>query len=53
MSAEKITLDPEEQPCLKCGGYTDTGWECIDCGYDNMPWYYPEHDKKSPQEAGK
>ena len=21
--------------CIKCGGYLDTGLECVDCEYDN------------------
>jgi hypothetical protein len=42
----ELVLDEENQPCLKCGGDTDTSWECIDCGYDNRDWYYPEHLKK-------
>lgn len=33
-------VNPEKQRCLRCGAwYLDTGWECNDCGYDNMPHY--------------
>ena len=34
-----LVLDDEDQPCLKCGGFTDTGFECVDCGFDNRDWY--------------
>lgn len=34
-----LVLDDEEQPCIKCGGFTDTGFECNDCGFDNRDWY--------------
>lgn len=43
--ADRIELDrSDEQPCMRCErkGVLDTGWECTECGYDNMPWYYPE-----------
>lgn len=33
-------VDPEHERCLRCGSpHLDTGWECNDCGYDNMPHY--------------
>ena len=33
-------VDPDKERCLRCGSwYLDTGWECNDCGYDNMPHY--------------
>jgi ribosomal protein L37E len=39
----KLPTDAEAQRCLKCGeDALDTGWECTECGYDNMPWYYPQ-----------
>lgn len=34
-----LELDDEEQPCIKCNGFTDTGFECVDCGFDNRDWY--------------
>jgi hypothetical protein len=35
-------VDQDDQRCLRCGSwYLDTGWECNDCGYDNMPHYCP------------
>ena len=38
-----LPTDPDEQRCLKCGeDALDTGWECTNCGYDNMQWYNPE-----------
>lgn len=24
-------------PRIECNGSLDTGWECIECGYDAMP----------------
>lgn len=42
-----IPTDPDAHHCLKCGSHAlDTGWECTDCGYDNMQWYYPEGYKR-------
>ena len=40
-----LELDDEEQPCIKCGGATDTGWECTECGFDNRDWYFPNRPK--------
>jgi len=34
-----LKLNHEEQPCVVCGGPTDTGAECLSCGLDNYPWY--------------
>jgi len=43
----ELPTDTDEQKCLKCGQHSlDTGWECTECEYDNMPWYYPEGSKK-------
>lgn len=53
MSAEELSLNQEEPKCLKCGGFLDTGWECNDCGWDGIDWYFPEHKaamKPSTQE---
>lgn len=44
----ELSLDEEEQPCLKCGGPTDTGWECTECGYDNRDWYLSTDKIKLP-----
>lgn len=42
-----LPKDGDQQVCLNCGADAlDTGWECTDCGYDNMPWYYPQGAKK-------
>lgn len=42
-----LPTDPDAQHCLKCGSHAlDTGWECTECGYDNMQWYYPEGYKR-------
>lgn len=36
-------IDPDELPCEKCGGkFLDTGWECNDCGHDNIHLYGPK-----------
>lgn len=44
-------VDPEQERCLRCGSFfLDTGWECNDCGYDNMP-HYANPDAKG--EGGK
>ena len=33
-------VDEDDQRCLRCGSSgLDTGWECNECGYDNMPHY--------------
>lgn len=33
-------VDPDHERCLRCGSqFLDTGWECTDCGYDNLPHY--------------
>ncbi len=33
----------DDQYCVNCGSRAlDTGWECVDCDYDNMPWYSPD-----------
>lgn len=42
-------VDPDSERCLRCGSmFLDTGWECNDCGYDNLPHYAnpqePRHD---------
>lgn len=35
-------VDEEDQRCLRCGSkFLDTGWECNDCGYDNIEHYCP------------
>ncbi|MBO1748917.1 hypothetical protein [Stenotrophomonas indicatrix] len=34
-------VDDNDQRCLRCGSPSlDTGWECNDCGYDNLPHYH-------------
>lgn len=39
----KLPTNSDAQHCLRCGqDALDTGWECTECGYDNMPWYYPQ-----------
>lgn len=45
MSGEVLNLptDTDAQRCIACGkDALDTGWECTECGYDCMPWYYPK-----------
>lgn len=42
-----LPKDGDAQRCLRCGeDALDTGWECAECGYDNMPWYYPQGKKQ-------
>lgn len=43
MEPEKLYIggvDADQERCLRCGSpHLDTGWECNDCGYDNLPHY--------------
>lgn len=50
MSAELLQLNNENGKCLTCGGELDTGWECTECGADNMDWYYPPHERGPTKE---
>lgn len=35
-------VDQDHERCLRCGSqFLDTGWECTDCGYDNIVHYCP------------
>ena len=44
-----LETDLDKQPCMSCGSlFLDTGWECNDCGYDNIQWYVPGY--KPPTE---
>lgn len=47
MSATLLDLK-KDGPCLMCGGELDTGWECNECGADNIDWYYPNRPKEGP-----
>lgn len=39
-------MDEEKEVCMNCGSeHLDTGWECTDCGYDNMPHYFVDTDE--------
>lgn len=39
-----LETDPDKQTCLACGSPSlDTGWECNDCGHDNIAWYFPSY----------
>lgn len=51
----KLPTDPDAQRCLKCGSKDalDTGWECTECGYDNMPWYRPHLHRPTCYQCGK
>ena len=41
-------VDQDAQRCLRCGSpHLDTGWECTDCDYDNLPHYAPPEEKDS------
>lgn len=46
--AQELIL-PDEL-CLQCGGELDTGWECNDCGWDGIDWYYPAPFRKKELE---
>jgi hypothetical protein len=53
MSAERFTPSDPDGPCQKCGKWAlDTGWECTECGYDNLPWFYPEGEEKRRAKEG-
>ncbi len=42
-------VDPEAERCLRCGSpHLDTGWECNDCGYDNLPHYSNPERRPTP-----
>ena len=43
-------VDPEQEVCLRCGSRgLDTGWECTECGYDNMPHYVGADQQAKPE----
>ncbi|MBV6782124.1 hypothetical protein KWH04_16050 [Xanthomonas campestris pv. trichodesmae] len=43
-------VDDDDQRCLRCGYPTlDTGWECTECGYDNMPHYVGADQQSKPE----
>ncbi|WP_164738889.1 hypothetical protein [Xanthomonas arboricola] len=43
-------VDPEQEVCLRCGSRAlDTGWECTECGYDNMPHYVGADQQANPE----
>lgn len=45
-------VDSEEERCLRCGSmFLDTGWECTDCGYDNLPHYSTPKDNNTGKEG--
>lgn len=45
-------VEQEQERCLRCGSwFLDTGWECNDCGYDNMP-HYCEQPVATTPDAG-
>lgn len=48
MADEKLYIggvDHEAERCLRCGSpHLDTGWECTECGYDNMDHYRTPKD---------
>lgn len=47
-------IDPEREICLRCGSiFLDTGWECTDCGYDNLPHYAKPKDMPALGGGGK
>ena len=54
MSNEKLYIggvEQDDERCLRCGSSAlDTGWECNDCGYDNMPHYV---ERKAPPALAK
>lgn len=47
-------VDDDDQRCLRCGSPNlDTGWECNDCGYDNLPHYAENTGQADSQAVGK
>ena len=47
MSGERLKLPEDDGPCQNCGERAlDTGWECTECGFDNIDWYYPQWNKE-------
>lgn len=54
--AEKLHIggvDSDDQRCIRCGSmFLDTGWECTDCGYDNLPHYCPPELKPRTDAGG-
>ena len=41
-------VEQDAERCLRCGSASlDTGWECNDCGYDNLPHYCPPELQKA------
>lgn len=53
MSAQKLHIggvDSDDERCLRCGSmFLDTGWECTDCGYDNLPHYANPKPDQAPE----
>lgn len=54
MNTDKLYIggvDQDDQRCLRCGeAALDTGWECTECGYDNIEHFCPpELIKENPQ----
>ena len=47
-------VEQDAQRCLRCGeAALDTGWECTECGYDNIEHYCPpEVLARHPGDAG-
>ena len=51
ISSSMKDIEPDSQICVRCGQRSlDTGWECADCGFDNINIYYPDRppDKLCP-----
>lgn len=46
-------VEDDAQRCIRCASFAlDTGWECADCGYDNMPHYCPPEILNKPTNEG-
>ena len=35
-----------DEICPECGGELDTGWECVDCGFDASNLAYSDFERR-------
>jgi hypothetical protein len=42
----KVARDIKEDRCPVCSGELDTGFECLDCGFDALPLLSPQDEKQ-------
>jgi len=50
-TARRVLIRVEEK-CPECGGELDTGWECVDCGFDAMSIAYTKEDRRIDEKYG-